>query len=577
MSGTNFAIPADQIVDVVPSVLPAGGTGLNVIGLFVTNSTRSPLGDVPSFASATDVATYYGALSIEAMIASVYFGGFDNSNVKPGKVRYTSYNVGPARAWLRGGPLGLTLTQLQAITGVITVSIDGTPHTSSSFDLSGATSFSAAAEIISQALGQTGPAGAALTGVIAGTTLTASAVTGTIAVGQELRGAGVTAGTLISAQLTGTAGAAGTYTVSASQSVASEAMTTNTPTVTYDALSGAFYIQSGTTGATSTIDYATGTAAASLALTLATGAVVSQGAVAATPAGIMNGVTAATRDWATFALTFDPDNGSGHTLKEAFAIWSNAQDNNYLYIPWDTDAAPTVSENATASFGRAIMLADYTGVFRPIYSPARGAPIAAFTCSIGASTDFDELAGRTSFKFRRQSGLAPDVMNATIATNLLANGYNFYGVWSTADQQFNFLTDGAVSGPFKWADSFINQIWLNSELQLAMMILMTTAKAIPYNEAGRELVRAAGQDPINRAKNFGAFVTGVQLSEAQKAEVNNAVGAKADVVLTTQGYYFQVLDASPEVRQNRGSFPCTLWYTDGQSLQRLSIASVNVQ
>lgn len=65
---------------------------------------------------------------------------------------------------------------------------------------------------------------AEVTGEISGTTLTVSAVaSGTLAVGQELTGSGVTAGTRITALGTGTGGT-GTYTVSASQTVASTAI-----------------------------------------------------------------------------------------------------------------------------------------------------------------------------------------------------------------------------------------------------------------------------------------------------------------------------------------------------------------
>lgn len=68
--------------------------------------------------------------------------------------------------------------------------------------------------------------GASFTAAIAGTTMTVSAVaSGTLRVGQPVTGAGITAGTVITALGTGTGGT-GTYTVSASQTVASEAMTT---------------------------------------------------------------------------------------------------------------------------------------------------------------------------------------------------------------------------------------------------------------------------------------------------------------------------------------------------------------
>lgn len=67
---------------------------------------------------------------------------------------------------------------------------------------------------------------AAFTGAISGTTLTvASVASGALAVGQWVRGAGVTARTRITALGTGTGGV-GTYTVSASQTVASAALTT---------------------------------------------------------------------------------------------------------------------------------------------------------------------------------------------------------------------------------------------------------------------------------------------------------------------------------------------------------------
>lgn len=72
----------------------------------------------------------------------------------------------------------------------------------------------------------TPPAGASVTGSIAGTTLTVTAVaSGTLAVGQPVSGAGVAAGTVITGLGTGTGGT-GTYTVNNSQTVASEALTT---------------------------------------------------------------------------------------------------------------------------------------------------------------------------------------------------------------------------------------------------------------------------------------------------------------------------------------------------------------
>jgi hypothetical protein len=78
----------------------------------------------------------------------------------------------------------------------------------------------------------TAPATSSFTGSISGTTLTITAVaSGTVSVGQMLGGAGVTPGTTITALGTGTGGT-GTYTISASQTVATESLSTFTAFVT---------------------------------------------------------------------------------------------------------------------------------------------------------------------------------------------------------------------------------------------------------------------------------------------------------------------------------------------------------
>lgn len=83
---------------------------------------------------------------------------------------------------------------------------------------------------IQYTIGPSGFVGATITGSITGTTLTVTALTaGAITIGQTLSGAGITAGTTIVGFTTGAGGnvnMAGTYTVSKSQTVASNTITT---------------------------------------------------------------------------------------------------------------------------------------------------------------------------------------------------------------------------------------------------------------------------------------------------------------------------------------------------------------
>ncbi len=146
------SIPASAIVSVQPAVIDAGGSGLDLVGLFLTDSARAPTNTVLSFASASDVSAYFGPLSTEATLAAIYFAGYDGSTIKPAALRFYRYVDTAAAAFLRGASLsGVTLTQLQGYTGTLTITIGGTAKTSGTINLASVTSFSDAATAIQAA------------------------------------------------------------------------------------------------------------------------------------------------------------------------------------------------------------------------------------------------------------------------------------------------------------------------------------------------------------------------------------------------------------------------------------------
>jgi hypothetical protein len=489
------SIPASQLVSVQPGVVGTGGSPLSLNSVFLTNDGSIPIGSVQPFPTALAVSNWFGATSPEALLANVYFNGFDGSNIKPGNLFFAQYNAAAVAAYLRGGVIsGLSLTALKALTGTLSVTVDGTVKTSSAINLSAATSFSNAATIIAAAF-------------------------------------------------------------------------TGGPAVTYDSQRGAFVVTSTTTGAASTIGIGSGTIAAGLMLTAATGAVLSQGAVAAVPSTFLNALTQVTQNWACFMTVFEPVIAD----KMLFAAWVNAQNQRYAYVCWDSDVTVTQSGNTTG-FGPQVAAANYNGVI-PVY-PA--ADKAAFICGMTASIDFTQRNGRITYAYKGQSGLSADVTDPTIAANLIANGYNFYGAYATANQAFTFLQPGSTPGVWKWIDAYINQIYLNAQFQLALMTLMSASKSLPYNTLGYGLIVAACMDPINQGLNFGSIRAGVPLSAQQAASVNMAAGVPIDQSLTNQGYYLQVLPASAQVRGLRQSPPCTFWYLDGGSIQKINLASIDV-
>jgi len=571
-----MTIPASNIVSVNPGVIGAGGVPQALNGVILSQSTLLPTGEVMSFVSAEAVGSFFGQASLEYALAQVYFLGFDNSTIKPGAIYFAPFNLADRAAWIQSGALtGMTLAQLQAVSGSLSVVMDGYTHTAASINLSTASSFTDAANKIATALDATEPTEASATGSISGTTMTITdPVTGTFEPGQTITGTGVTAGSIIVSQLTSTEtgsvlGGAGTYKLAASSTVASEALTgmATAISVSWNSVLSTFVITSGIAGTASTAAYPTGTIAASLNLTSATGAILSQGSDADTPASAMSSVIKNTQNWVSFMTAWEPI----ITDKENFAVWVNAQNQRYCYICWDTDAQAVVQGSQTC-FGSVANTQAYDGVV-PVYNTAN---LAAFVLGTIASIDFSRTNGRITTAFKSQSGMAPTCTDAQIAANLLANGYSFYGTYATANDLFNFFYNGHMSGEWKWLDTFVDQVYLNSQLQLAQMALLTVVKSIPYNQKGYTMVRAAMQDPINQMINFGGIQTGINLSLPQISQLNTQAGGDVANIVQNDGYYLQVLDPGAQVRGNRGTPIVNLWYTDGGSVQQISLTPIDI-
>lgn len=491
------SIPASNYVQVNPGVVSAGGNALDLNGILLTQDTSIPIGAVQPFASLKAVSDWFGPNAVETDMAGIYFAGRNNATVKPANLFIAQYNPAAVEAYLRSASLSaMTLTQLQALNGTLTITVNGTDNTSSAIDLSAATSFSDAATIIQGAF--TSPPFA----------------------------------------------------------------------VTYDTQLAAFVFTTTTTGSTETIDYATGTLAADLYLTQATGAVLSQGADTQTPAGMMAAIVQQTLDWAAFTTTWEPV----HADKLAFSEWVNSQNNRYAYVAWDTNVAATEA-NDTTTWMAAVKTAGYSGSIGVYQDNLH----AAFVLGVTASLDFSRTNGRTNYAYKYTSGLTASVTDETKANNLEANGYNYIGAVATANQGFTYFFPGQISGPFSWIDTYMDQVYLNSQLQLALMELLTNVNFVPYDQRGYTQIRQACMDPINQALNFGSIVPGVTLSDLQASEVNTAAGVKIDDVLSNKGWYLQVQDATAQVRGQRGSPPITLWYMDGGSVNRVVIASIVVQ
>lgn len=575
-------IPASQIVNVIPNVISAGGNAVNMNGLVLDNSTRVPIGSVLSFPTAAAVSAYFGAGSKLAALAAVYFGGFTGCTVLPGALLVTQYNQTAVGAFLRGGNVsGLSLTQLQALSGSLNLTVDGYGRNVSNINLAGAVSFSGAASTIQTALNAAAPTVAQFNGSMGGGQMNVTSVmSGTIVPGLAVTGSAVVSvnPVLILSQLSGSVGGTGVYTLSGTIVAASGTLVASAApiTVTFDSVSGAFMFNSANTDGLSTIAFATGTLATSLLLTSTTGAVISQGAAAATPSVFMGAIINKTQNWGTFMTDFNPDANVGiNTNKLLFSQWTSQQQNRYAYVAFDSDPNAALSSPNATTFAQQVLAANYSGTIC-LWEPTN-LQLAPFVMGMAASVNFNAANGRITFAGKGQSGLVAGVTDPTTAANLIANGYSFYGAYATATATFLNFQNGQISGPFLWADSYINQIWLNANFQQQLMILETTANSIPFNSQGYAAIENQLLTPINNGVSFGAIRAGVSLSSGEIQQINTeANNQNAAVAVQTNGWFLQVIDPGANVRIARGSPIVNFWYADGQSVQKITMSSIAV-
>lgn len=77
----------------------------------------------------------------------------------------------------------------------------------------------------------------------------------------------------------------------------------------------------------------------------------------------------------------------------------------------------------------------------------------------------------------------------------------------------------------------LDQVWLKANLISAFANLFTNNQSYSFTEAEYTAVKAAAQDPLQQAINFGAIRKGVTLDQSQIQIINQQVGKDISVTV----------------------------------------------
>lgn len=494
-----MAITASNLVQVLPRILKATGNDLVFNGVVLDSNDTIPSDTPLSFASASEVGEYFGTSSDEYKFAGTYFGGFDNSQVKPATLYFYRLNATASSAWVRGAELDVktalsTITEISS--GSITLDVDGVTKQYAEIDLSDCTSFSDVAATLNTAFG-------------------------------------------------------------ADLSIA------------FNSQFNAYILTNATSGATSVLTVPSGDIATALGFDTET-AVISNGQNANTVTQSMANLTNRFTNFVTFTTLAEASDSDALEL----AQWATTNYNAgvlYLYVCWDSDVN-NLDSNSTTVIAEQLKAENVgaTCVCYPSYT------MASFIMGVTASIAWNQANSTITYAFKHLSGFGADVEKTSDANALDAHKVNYMGNFATRNDNFILSYNGAMMGEWDWIDTYINAVWLCNALQVQLMAMFKTANRIPYNESGYAKIRSNCKDIINRAINNGVIDLGVNISDAQKAELTSLLGGDYSDEIKNNGYYLQIVDATASIRQARKTPSINLVYTYGGSVHKLVVPATAV-
>lgn len=523
-----MSIPASDLVAITPRVLNGATGELNFNGVFLTENSALAVDTLEPFYSAAEVSEFFGASSDEYAAATVYFNGFDDSDTKPSQCYFFRHTAEASAAFVRSGIIDDSAAQLLAAvktisTGTFSITIDGTAATFTDIDFSAITSLSEAADTLQKLINDCG-----------------SSTVGSAVVDESAVGSGSDAWAAA--------------------------------TVAYSSNLNAFTITTGSSGSEASITNCTGDVAEALYLTEAQGATYSEGADARSYTETMNALAEAGQNWFSFTTLTEVSTDEALEL----AAWANSEYNagaQFLYVFWSDDVKMlSTSTQADTTAGQLLELA-YNGVCG-VYNSAE---YAAFVMGACASVDWDKDNSTITLAYKAQSGLGANVNVQSEASALEALKVNFVGNYASRNDNFVLLMHGALFGEWEWIDSYLNSTWLTNALQVQILSGLQNAKRVPYNNVGYTLIRSWCSTVIEEALSNGVISTGVNLSTAQKTELQQEAGLDISSELFSNGYYLQINEADATTRQSRESPDLNLWYTDAGSVHRISMPVTTIQ
>ena len=321
-------------------------------------------------------------------------------------------------------------------------------------------------------------------------------------------------------------------------------------TFSYDATLSRFVLVSATTGADSSMDYATGSLAESLGMTEGSnGAILSDGCAISTGLKALTDTTELTNNFYSFTFLTSI---SGEEAE--IAAWVKAQNVRYMWSLGVTSANASTMASA---------LAEYDGVGLTLNDDCVFLPMA-----IAAAINFDLPNASVDFMYQQASGIEASVTSEVDQKAYDAIRVNYYGSTQQAGNLISFYQDGKLQGSIASMGVYVNEAWLKDAMFTSILNLRLSLDSLPANDTGLAYVKSAIQDVIGKAQNNGVISAGKTLDTVQKAYISQITGDKnAWQTIQSNGYWLNAtVEKYTEAGTEKYKVSYLLVYAKGDSI-----------
>ncbi len=314
-------------------------------------------------------------------------------------------------------------------------------------------------------------------------------------------------------------------------------------TVTWNSVYGYFVVQSTTTGAASSVSFASAPAAGTdisglLGLTQTTsGAFAVAGALAETIETAVNTLAAATNSWyglqiaATTAIS-DSDYVQVATIIEGLSA--------SRIFGVTTQEAAALSATSTTDLAALLQAGNFSRTFCQYSSTNPYASAGIFGDAF--TVNFDGIDTTITLKFQPEAGVTPENLTESQAAALKAKNCN---VFASYESGVAIVQEGTMANGY-FFDEMHGADWLQNALQTDMFTALQSAKTkVPQTDSGVNVLVTAATKDLQQARDNGFIAPGVWTGPA--------VGSIQTGQTLTKGFYIYAPPVAQQSQTDRSA------------------------